>query len=167
MLQSAADHADANAVLHATATQLLPGFRGALYVFNNSRDRLAPSTHWGLNDDEVPTESISLQKCWALKRGKPHMNVPGSHRLCCEYHAFSASALEIPMIARGEILGLLHIYCDGADSDVQLAEVASIGSAMADAMSLALSNLALRDKLRSQATRCMFHRGPNRTNLKR
>lgn len=153
MLQSAGDHGDANAVLHSTATQLLPEFSGALYVFNNSRDRLALSTHWGLKAGEEPAESVSLQKCWALKRGKAHINAPGSAGLCCEHHALAASALEIPMIARGEILGLLHIYCDQPGAPAKLAEIASVGSAMADAMSLALANLALRDKLRSQALR--------------
>jgi diguanylate cyclase (GGDEF)-like protein len=62
-------------------------------------------------------------------------------------------ALEIPMIARGEILGLLQIYADGEDAERRLEEVSGIGTALADAMSLALANIALRDKLRSQALR--------------
>lgn len=44
MLQSALGYSDANAVLRATAAKLLPGFGGALYVFNNSGDRLELST---------------------------------------------------------------------------------------------------------------------------
>jgi GGDEF domain-containing protein len=55
MLQSAADHHDANAVLRATAGELIAGFGGALYVFNNSRDRLVLSTSWACSD------SASLQ----------------------------------------------------------------------------------------------------------
>lgn len=39
MLQSAAGPEHTNEVLIATATCLLPGYSGALYVFNNSRDR--------------------------------------------------------------------------------------------------------------------------------
>ena len=54
VLQSAADYGDANQVLKATASELLPGFSGALYVFNNSRDRLVLSTSWGRLDDEPP-----------------------------------------------------------------------------------------------------------------
>ena len=37
MLQSAQSHEDAGEVLAATASQLLPDLRGALYIFNNSR----------------------------------------------------------------------------------------------------------------------------------
>ncbi|MGX1787214.1 diguanylate cyclase [Bosea sp. NPDC055332] len=153
MLQSALDHGDANAVLRATAAELIPDLGGALYVFNNSRDRLALSTTWGREDLEALPDSIGLQQCWALKRGKPHANRPGSHKLCCEHHIVSDHALEIPMIARGEILGLLQLYCSGPEADQRLEAATGIGTALADAMSLALSNIALRDKLRSQALR--------------
>jgi diguanylate cyclase (GGDEF)-like protein len=153
MLQSALDHTDANAVLRATAGELIPEFGGALYVFNNSRDRLTLSTTWGRPENEPLPDTIGLQQCWALKRGKSHINRPDSHKLCCEHHGVSDYALEIPMIARGEILGLLQIYCDGDQAEERLQGIAGIGAALADAMSLALSNIALRDKLRSQALR--------------
>jgi hypothetical protein len=62
MLQSASDHADADAVLRSTATELLPGFSGALYVFNNSRDRLVLSTYWGMQErtKRLPTQLRSI-----------------------------------------------------------------------------------------------------------
>ncbi|MEO7222135.1 MAG: hypothetical protein ABIY37_06650, partial [Devosia sp.] len=72
VLQSAADYGDANQVLKATAAELLPDFGGALYVFNNSRDRLVLSTSWG-REGEAPQETIPPDQCWALKRGKPHL----------------------------------------------------------------------------------------------
>lgn len=153
MLQSASDHPDANAVLRSTAAELMPGFGGALYVFNNSRDRLALSTSWGLASGAEPPDAVGLQQCWALKRGKPHMNLPGSHTLLCEHHVGDRPMLEIPMIARGEILGLLQIFAPARDAEAALNAVAGLGAALADAMSLALSNILLRDKLRSQALR--------------
>lgn len=153
MLQSAADHQDANAVLRATAADLIPGFGGALYVFNNSRDRLALSTSWNREGRSELPETIGLQQCWSLKRGKPHVNVPGTHKLSCEHFAGEDCVLEIPMTARGEILGLLQICAIGEDGEKRLASVLDLGSALADAMSLALANIALRDKLRGQALR--------------
>ncbi|MGH7093171.1 MAG: CHASE3 domain-containing protein, partial [Stellaceae bacterium] len=47
MLQSAAGQEDTNEVLRNTAANLLPRLSGALYVFNNSRDRLDLSMRWG------------------------------------------------------------------------------------------------------------------------
>lgn len=155
VLQSAADHVDANAVLKATAADLLPGFPGALYVFNNSRDRLVLSTHWGRIDHAGSlTETITPNSCWALKRGKPHLNRADGEKLCCAHHAKDGTTvLEIPMIARGEIVGLLQLFASGADAETRLGTVTGLGVALADGMSLALANMALREKLRNQALR--------------
>jgi diguanylate cyclase (GGDEF)-like protein len=152
VLQSATDHGDANAVLRATATELVPGFSGALYIFNNSRDRLVLSTAWG-RDEEDMHETINPGACWALKRGKPHLNRADGRKLCCDHHFGSEALLEIPMIARGEIVGLLQLFADGADAEARLESVQELGSALADGMSLALANMALREKLRNQALR--------------
>lgn len=153
MLQSAADHYDANAVLRATAADLIPGFGGALYVFSDSRDRLTLSTTWNLDDRPAQPETISLRQCWSLKRGKPHMNVPDPRKLRCEHYVGPDCVLEIPMMARGEIIGLLQIHAAGEDGEARLAAVTNMGAALADGMSLALANISLRDKLRSQAFR--------------
>lgn len=150
-LQSASDQDDANAVLRSTAAELIPQFSGALYVFNNSRDRLVLSTAWG--SETSLAEAITIDDCWALKRGKSHVNHPGADRLCCDHALCKGSTLEIPMAARGEILGLLQVHADGPDAEARLAEVTQLATALADAMSLALANLALRDRLRSQALR--------------
>eukprot|EP01136_Pigoraptor_vietnamica_P017892 Opistho-1_new@63681 len=153
MLQSAQDQSDANMVLRATAMELLPDLTGTLYVFSNSRDRLVLSASWNLGDGPAPADTIGLNQCWALKRGKPHVNHPGGDKLRCEHHADGAFVLEIPMAARGEVLGLFCIQTTRADGDARLQEVAGLGTALADAMSLALANLALGAKLRSQALR--------------
>ena len=152
MLQSASDHADANAVLRSTASELLTGFSGALYVFNNSRDRLVLSTSWDHAGEALP-ETLGLNDCWALKRGKPHVNRPDSKKLCCEHHRLASFGLEIPMVARGEILGLLQVFTAGDGAEARLGHVEGMATAIADAMSLALSNIALREKLRGQALR--------------
>lgn len=153
MLQSAADHFDANAVLRATAGELIAGFGGALYVFNNSRDRLVLSTAWACADEGRLPDMIAPNQCWAMKRGKPHINRVGARSLCCEHHTLGNAVLEIPMAARGENLGLLQIFADGADAEERLRGVFALGSALGDAMSLALANIALREKLRNQALR--------------
>jgi diguanylate cyclase (GGDEF)-like protein len=153
VLQSATDYGDANQVLKATAAELLPGFGGALYVFNNSRDRLVLSTSWGRAGEAAQHESISPDQCWALKRGKPHLNRAAGSKLCCEHHHAEGTVLEIPMIARGEIMGLFQLFAEGEDAEARLEGVTGLASAIADGMSLALANMGLREKLRNQALR--------------
>lgn len=153
MLQSAAGYGDANAVLRATAAELLPAFGGALYVFNNSRDRLDLSVCWDWPAGDAAAEAVSPTQCWALKRGKPHLNRVGFAALRCEHHPLDVVALEIPMMARGEVYGLLLVQANGDDAEERLSGVVALATAIADAMSLALSNIALREKLRTQALR--------------
>ena len=152
MLQSAAGYEDANAVLHATVQGLMPDLAGALFVFNNSRDRLDLSTSWNLPDTHTPPEFISPSACWALKRGKAHVN-GGSGSLRCDHQRFDGVILEIPMAARGEFYGLLCFAAHGPEAEARIAEVNGMATALADSMSLALSSIALREKLRNQALR--------------
>ncbi|WP_404366365.1 diguanylate cyclase [Sphingomonas sp. MMS24-J45] len=153
MLQSANGYGDANAVLGATIESLLPGFGGALYVFNNSRDRLELSATWHWPDNDPLRPVIAPAQCWALKRGKFHLNAGVRGALCCEHHVGRATVLELPMSAHGEIQGMLKIATNLPDASAQLAQAQPLATAIADAMSLAVSNIALREKLRTQALR--------------
>ncbi|WP_226341705.1 sensor domain-containing diguanylate cyclase [Sphingomonas sp. NIC1] len=154
MLQAAEDHRDANLILSATASQLAPSVLGALYVFNNSGDRLHLSTQWGdARADQLLPMTITPNECWALKRGKPHVNGDGDQSLRCMHAHHGASAsIEVPMIARGNILGMLVMVAPEGES-ADTGELRLVATALADGMSLALSNIALRERLRTQALR--------------
>jgi diguanylate cyclase (GGDEF)-like protein len=152
MLQSAEGRDDTNEVLRSTSATLMPGFGGALYVFNNSRDRLDLSTNWG-DFAAGGTDHISPTSCWALKRGKSHLNQPEEWALRCKHVAPGQTTLEIPMAARGQLYGLLVIAAAGGDATARLAEIRPIATAIGDAMSLALSSIDLRERLRNLALR--------------
>ena len=153
MLQAAEGHDDAGAVLMATSLRLLPEFGGALYVFNNSRDRLDLAKSWNTGDSFSPTDALLPANCWALKRGKPHINDPSANTLCCMHHIGQGATVEIPMMARGSVHGLLVLGVDCEDPFSQLMAIRRLGRALADSMSLALSNITLREKLRTQSLR--------------
>ncbi len=153
MLQSALDRDDANEVLRTSALQLMPKLGGALYVFNNSRDRLDLSTTWHVGGEIVRPDHIAPSGCWALKRGKPHRNAAATGALRCAHAATGRSTLEIPMAARGELYGLLELTAEDTSAEQILSEMQPIATALADAMSLALSSISLREKLRNQALR--------------
>ncbi len=153
MLQSAEGYEDATAVLMATSLRLLPEYGAALYIFNNSRDRLDLSGSWNMPDGFVPAETLAPANCWAMKRGKFHINDPQSGTLCCVHHGGNLSTIEIPMMARGAVYGLLILALEKAKAFEQLRGMQRLGRALADSMSLALSNIALREKLRTQSLR--------------
>ena len=153
MLQSAGTSEDANAVLRSTASQLLPETGGVLYVFNNSRDRLDLAIEWGNLPSHPVPPNISPETCWALKRGKPHLNETRANALRCSHTTFGTASLEIPIVARGEVHGLLALRGEAVERPDALHSLQPIAIALADAMSLALSNIALRERLRNQALR--------------
>jgi diguanylate cyclase (GGDEF)-like protein len=153
ILQSAATSDDANAVLRATATKLLPDCDGALYVFNNSRDRLDLAVEWGYAHSQSNQLHITPDACWALKRGKPHLNETAANALRCSHVDQSGTCLEIPIVARGEVHGLLTLSSGALERPDSLHALQPVAIALADAMSLALSNIALRERLRNQALR--------------
>jgi len=153
MLQAAEDHDDAGAVLMSTAQRLLPGFSGALYVFNNSRDRLDLATSWNVTEGFLVSETLLPGNCWALKRGKAHINDRTRQTLCCMHQVGTAATTEVPMMARGQVYGLLALALEGDEASERLEEVSRVARALADSMSLALSNIALREKLRTQSLR--------------
>ena len=153
MLQSAIDRDDANEVLRATAARLLPGINGRLYVFNNSRDRLDLSTTWGHEGAGDALDYIAPTSCWAIKCGRPYLNLTGAATLRCAHAGSQAVTLELPMAARGEVYGLLELSAEGDAAPARLGRIQPIALALADAMSLSLSGLALRERLRNQALR--------------
>jgi diguanylate cyclase (GGDEF)-like protein len=151
LLQSASGYDDATAVLSATASKLLPGFGGTLYVFNNSRDRLDRTAVWNHPEPDALPPFVAPTSCWAVKRGKWHLNSSDASALHCDHYSGSRAVLEMPMMARGELYGLLSFSVVGDDSKRQLLDARTVATALADAMSLALANIALRERLRNQA----------------
>ncbi|MCB2047786.1 MAG: sensor domain-containing diguanylate cyclase [Novosphingobium sp.] len=153
MLQAAEDHEDAGAILESTALRLLPRYGGALYVFNNSRDRLDLAKKWNTGETFDPSETLLPGNCWALKRGKPHVNARNADTLCCMHHVGESATVEVPMMARGQVHGLIMLSLNAPDAFEALKNVRRVARALADSMSLALSNIALREKLRTQSLR--------------
>ena len=118
-----------------------------MYVFNNSRDGVDLSTRWG-GLAEASADHTTPTSRWALKRGKPHLNRAEEGALRCNHanpgRQFLRSLWEH---------GLLEIIAEGADAATQLDHIRPIANAISDAMSLALSSIALRERLRNQALR--------------
>ena len=151
-LQAADSNADAAQVLRATSRKLLPGCGTALYVFNNSRDRLDLVGSWDMPESYVPTESLTPANCWALKRGKDHLNNPAEQSLCCSHYIGDVASIEVPMMARGQVFGLLVLTDRGGNCE-NVDRAQRIARALADSTSLALSNISLREQLRTQSLR--------------
>ncbi|PMR88315.1 diguanylate cyclase [Xanthomonas arboricola] len=153
LLQSCISAEEALVVTSRTLASLLPGVAGSVYLLRASQDRAEAISHWG----EPLVHSaphLSPEGCWALRRGQPHIIEDlGRDALCghigAPKHDTSVTTACLPMSAQGTQLGFLFLSSPGPGPMPRL----EIAEAAAEQLSLALSNLRLRESLRRQSIR--------------
>lgn len=159
VLQVCATRQEAFEVLAQTAPELFHGTDGAVYTIVPSRDVVELIASWGVF---APPATIGPSHCWGLRRGHLH-TVEGDQGLRCA-HASSdsnGSQLCMPLIAQGEVLGLLHLRCTTdtdqshrrRDDATPLRSHERLAIAAAKQIALALANLELRAALQAQSIR--------------
>jgi diguanylate cyclase (GGDEF)-like protein/PAS domain S-box-containing protein len=135
--------------------QLIPDVSGALYLRGATEDMAERVTSWGKTP---PTEvELVMDECWALRRGRTHLVRDSGTDLNCAHfkQPLPHSYLCVPLIAQGDTIGLLHLRPVSGEPAVlsRLENNSRISELIAEQIALALSNLSLRDRLRSQAIR--------------
>ena len=160
LLQVCATRQEAFEVLAQAAPKLFPGTEGAVYTFVASRDVVEMVASWG---GFVSSQTIASGDCWALRRGQLH-TAKNDHGLRCTHAAidWSGDQLCMPLLAHGEVLGLLHLRY-GTDTDGQQHDRSDDGAphrsherlavAVAEQIALSLANLELRAALLAQSIR--------------
>jgi diguanylate cyclase (GGDEF)-like protein len=91
--------------------------------------------------------------CWGLRRGRSYRLSEDAVGVPCRHasRAERGGSLCVPMMARGEAVGLLHVsipeHTDAADSIGRLADI------VAESIALAVANLRLHESLQRQSIR--------------
>jgi len=129
---------------------LFPDASGTLYLFNNSRDAMETFADWG-EDDPPRLPSFSPDDCWAIRRGQLHISGKAGPQPACAHCASAPEAehLCLPMIAAGDVVGLLHVVLASGDVSYDQDFVVAV----AESIALGLANLKLRAVLSMQAVR--------------
>ncbi|WP_295452077.1 PAS domain S-box protein [uncultured Thiodictyon sp.] len=154
LLLSCETRAEAYAVIARAAGRLFAGFTGALAVFDE--DAGAPDLRvvavWG--EPDVLPATFPLSHCWALRRGEVHEVMDPARGARCGHFAdpLPFPYLCIPLMVRGETLGLLHVGAREALTAAPFGDLRTLAIAVSEAAKLALSNLRLQETLREQAT---------------
>lgn len=148
LVQAAVDPREVFAIIGRYAQALLHSTTGAVYVYSPSRNDLECALGWGGIPSSPAEQAFGPNDCWALRRGRPHAGGNGTSAPACAHidPAHGGFALCVPMMAHGDVVGLLHI---------RQAEPVEprLPAAIADQVALAIANLRLRDTLRSQSIR--------------
>ena len=156
LLQACASRNDAFRIIPERLRRLFPGTSGAVSLLSTSRNRAESQAEWG---PSAPADQIfGPSECWALRRGCAHVHPGGESALRCSKLAAEGASVCLPLIANGEALGVLAIQeneiiaRDPSSADPSPAW-RPLAAAAAEHIALALSNLSLRESLRSQAIR--------------
>jgi diguanylate cyclase (GGDEF)-like protein len=162
LLQSTASVAELYSVLTSYMKDLFPQTSGALFIYSASRNDLDAAVKWGGGEERFI--DFAPDECWALRHGQLYQQDASHPGLHCDHvkRLESPHYLCMPLMARGETLGVLHIRfaVDGQaeeapvpGSGMAMEHVSALASSTSEYVALALANQMLRETLRNQAIR--------------
>jgi diguanylate cyclase (GGDEF)-like protein len=160
ILQSCQNSEEAYKITENVLQGMLRSTAGALCITSPSRDVVEMVASWG--NVLGAEKAFRPDDCWALRRGKIHrVKDPASPQRCAHISKPPSNGYVcVPLAAQGETLGVLYVgnvsepagsaVEDGPDPAEALERQATV---VAERISLALSNLRLREVLRGQSIR--------------
>lgn len=128
-------------------TGLFPGCGGAL-LLKTAPDMVETAFAWG---GSTHHEAFQPQDCWALRTGRTyHVQQPGAV-FCAHMKKKISDYACLPLMANGEMLGVLHLARLGANEPEQ--DVSWAAVSIAERTAIALSALKRHERLQFRATR--------------
>lgn len=175
LLHTCGSDRDTFEVIRSYSGRLFPQESGALYLLNAARDELTCQAEWG-EHSPGSDHGFGPDGCLALRLGHVHqVDDPQSAPVCGHVRELGQAPrpyLCVPLAAGGEILGIFHLSFEpghpegevtrsgesapggrgsaGGETQEHLRDLAI---ALGDQISLAVSNLRLRESLHRQAIR--------------
>jgi diguanylate cyclase (GGDEF)-like protein len=139
------------------AAAIFPGSSGALLL--RAPDQASSALAW--NGNETPhIEALDPQACWALRMGRPYHS-QGTTAAACTHVAAAVHYVCIPLLAREELLGVLHFA--GLPDMGEDAPIPWAATAIAERTSIALAAVRRQEQLQRKAIRDaltgLFNRG--------
>lgn len=153
LLQTCQTPDEAYALISVSVPKIFPGATGALYIIKASRNIVEAVATWKTLSPEERT--FAPDDCLALRRGRPYLiGEHGSGLQCKHIVGEPASSICIPMMAQGEALGMFHLQVEHNEArKAPYTFEQGLAETVADTISLALTNLKLRETLRNQSIR--------------
>jgi diguanylate cyclase (GGDEF)-like protein/PAS domain S-box-containing protein len=168
LLQSCSNGQEVPAIVISYATQLFPGTDGALFLLSDSKSDLQSVARWGDFPEDVDNNIFAPDACWGLRKGHVYAVADMKTGPICRHLKKTSSTAYIclPLIGKGEILGLLHL---GTKQSVQengrqenFSAMKEIAFIFAEYLALSIANIQLSEKLTSQSIRDPLTRLYNR-----
>jgi len=151
LLQSCLQPEETYPLIAQAVQELFPARSGALFILDSAKNLMEATILWG---EPLAGEQVFISDaCWALRRGQLHLALDTGRGPQCHHlpDAQVSSYMCLPLLAQGENLGMVHLQDLRDLTEDQTEWLRRLAVTAADHVSLALSNLRLRDNLRRQA----------------
>jgi diguanylate cyclase (GGDEF)-like protein/PAS domain S-box-containing protein len=156
MLQACSKMEETAPIIMGSMKKLFPASQGALFLLSNSRSDLESAVTWG----DFPTNSdaniFSPDACWGLRRGRAHVVEDVDLGPVCPHliHTTAAPYVCLPLMAKGDILGLLHLknaFSPNGSVSQEIADLKQMAVTLSEYLSLSIANVKLSENLARQS----------------
>jgi diguanylate cyclase (GGDEF)-like protein/PAS domain S-box-containing protein len=152
-LQACSSTAETGPVIERSMRKIFPGSGGALFLMSASRTDLEVISRWGEYPETMEENIITPDECWGLRRGGLYLVENPENAILCSHikQRISGTYACLPLMAKGEVLGLLHLRSRGSGGEKLAEELKEVSIALTELLSLAISNIRLREMLSNQS----------------
>ncbi|KAA8666584.1 sensor domain-containing diguanylate cyclase [Vibrio gigantis] len=150
MLAACNNMVEAQQIVSDILPRILGNVNGSVSLMRASRNQLITQLDWG--EAWLGSASFAPEECWSLRKGRAHQSNDDFHSLTCGHmHEMENNqTLCIPLTAHGNTIGIMHLYFGVGDINIDpITE--QLAFSVSEHLGLALANLSLQEKLRSQA----------------
>jgi diguanylate cyclase (GGDEF)-like protein/PAS domain S-box-containing protein len=168
LLQLCSNIQEVPAIVSSYAVKLFPGTHGALFQLNDSKTDLQSVASWGNFPEDVDNNIFAPDACWGLRQGRVYVVEDMKTNPICPHlkKPLSTAYICLPLIAKGELFGLLHLGTLRSEQEngrgANFSELKEIAVIFAEYLSLSIANIKLSEKLTSQSIRDPLTRLYNR-----
>ena len=156
MLQACSKMEETAPIIMGFMKKLFPASQGALFLLSNSRSDLESIVTWG----DFPTSSdnnvFPPDACWGLRRGRAHVVDDINIGPICPHliNTPSAPYVCLPLMAKGDIVGLLHLknaFYANSEHNSEIADLRQMALTLSEYLSLSIANVKLSESLSKQS----------------
>ena len=159
MLQACSTMEEAAPIIRGLMEKLFPNSEGALFMMSPSRSDLESVARWGDFPKDVDDNVFAPDACWALRRGRTYIVENVSVGPLCPHlkHPPSTAYVCLPLIAKSDVLGLLHLR-DRQFTQIQseqnvISGLKDMAVILSEYLSLSIANIQLNERLARQSIR--------------
>jgi diguanylate cyclase (GGDEF)-like protein/PAS domain S-box-containing protein len=156
MLQACSKMEETGPIIMGFMKKLFPSSQGALFLLSNSRSDLESVATWGDFPVSSDNNVFPPDACWALRRGRDHVVETADGGPVCPHliNTPAAPYVCLPLMAKGDILGLLHfknISSGNGSGNHEIADLRQMAAILSEYLSVSIANVKLSESLSSQS----------------